>query len=434
MIAILTVLLVANNRSKIDIYTDSKNTITNFNSYKVKSNNYRSYIKLDNQIVWELIFKLIQMLDLNVTIHKVKAHSNDKWNDRADEEANRGRENDSLILIKNSYSKYRYQLQYYNNDIDMNPRPFIKKMNNIYIQKEFDNLNRNNEFQNETIDKNISFRIIKEKYRKKGITMSKFRNFKDHNLKAFNVKKLMDELPVIEKLKIRRPDLYEKELNCVRCNKEKETLEHLWECSAAANDMIIIGIKSRNFLHKILGEHKKRDDIIEMLHKYTNLERELRLFHTEENTEFYRKKNYLSFDKKYVWDNKGSLNSLLRGWIPKDLFQSLKKFFNRKRQVEDILLRWMVRLNKWFFDRVWKMRNEKMIEWETKNNIFNKDKRMSIKKKKEIRIEQMIKVKEKRDRNIVDTYHEVKQLVFFSKNLNKGHSYYVLLGSSEFIL
>jgi len=124
------------------------------------------------------------MLDLNVTIHKVKAHRND----RTDEEANRRCENDSLILIKNSYSKYKYQLQYYSNDIDMNPRPFIKKMNNIYVQKEFDNLNRNNEFQNETIDKNISFRIIKEKYRKKGITMSKFRNFKDHNLQAFNVK------------------------------------------------------------------------------------------------------------------------------------------------------------------------------------------------------------------------------------------------------
>src|SRR5215204_1893957 len=91
----------------------------------------------------------------------------------------------------------------------------------------------------------------------------------------------------------------------------------------------------------------------------------------------------------------------------------------------------MVRLNKWFFDRVWKMRNEKMIEWKTKNNILNKDKHMSIKKRKEIRIEQMIKVKEKRDRNIVDTYHEVKQLIFFSKNLNKGHSYYVLLGGMD---
>ena len=67
----------------------------------------------------------------------------------------------------------------------------------------------------------------------------------------------------------------------------------------------------RNFLQKILGDHKKRDDIIEMLHKYTNLECELKLFHIKENTEFYRKNNYLSFDKKYVWDNKESLNSLL---------------------------------------------------------------------------------------------------------------------------
>ena len=37
----------------------------------------------------------------------------------------------------------------------------------------------------------------------------------------------MNELPVLEKLKIRRPDIYEKELNCIRFNKEKETLERI---------------------------------------------------------------------------------------------------------------------------------------------------------------------------------------------------------------
>ena len=145
--------------------------------------------------------------------------------------------------------------------------------------------------------------------------------------------------------------------------------------------MIIIGIKLRNFLHKILGKHKKWNDIIEMLYKYTNLERKLKLFHTKENTEFYKKNNYLSFDKKYVWNNKGSLNSFLRGWIPKDLFQLLKKFFNHKKQVEDILLQWMVKLNKWFFDHVWKIRNEKIIEQETKNNISTKDKQSYTDKK-----------------------------------------------------
>ena len=52
---------------------------------------------------------------------------------------------------------------------------------------------------------------------------------------------------------------------------------------------------------------------------------------------------------------------------------------------------------------------------------------MLIKKKREIRIEQIIKVKEKCNRNIVDTYYKVKQIVFFLKNLNKGYTYYILL-------
>src|SRR6266513_3103346 len=208
IIAILTTLLVVKKHSVVNIYTDSKNTISIFNSYKAKFSNYKSYVKLDNQIVWELILKVI--------MHKVKAHSNNKWNDRADEEANEGRDKDTLLLIKNSYSKHKYQMQYYGINIDTNPRSFIKKMNDIHIQKDFDNLNINSKFSIAEVDKKLSLKIIKEKYQKKGITMSRFRNFKDHNLKAFNVKKLMDELPTLENLKKRRPDLYAENLKCIR--------------------------------------------------------------------------------------------------------------------------------------------------------------------------------------------------------------------------
>src|SRR5438552_13056416 len=95
-------------------------------------------------------------------------------------------------------------------------------MNEISIKKEFENLNRNKKIDMETVDKNILIKIVKEKYRKKGITTSKFRNFKDHHFKAFNVKKLVDKLPTLEKLKIRRSDLYHKDLKCIRCGKEAE--------------------------------------------------------------------------------------------------------------------------------------------------------------------------------------------------------------------
>ena len=48
IIAILITLLVVKKHSVVNIYTDSKNTISTFNSYKAKFSNYRSYVKLDN--------------------------------------------------------------------------------------------------------------------------------------------------------------------------------------------------------------------------------------------------------------------------------------------------------------------------------------------------------------------------------------------------
>jgi len=34
-------------------------------------------MKLDNQIVWKTIFKIMELLNLNVILYKVKAHNND---------------------------------------------------------------------------------------------------------------------------------------------------------------------------------------------------------------------------------------------------------------------------------------------------------------------------------------------------------------------
>src|SRR5215216_7883182 len=53
IVAILTILLTVQDHSTINIYTDSKNAIYDFEVYKQKAN-YRTYIKMDNQIVWEL--------------------------------------------------------------------------------------------------------------------------------------------------------------------------------------------------------------------------------------------------------------------------------------------------------------------------------------------------------------------------------------------
>ena len=98
-----------------------------------------------------------------------------------------------------------------------------------------------------------------------------------------------------------------------------------------SNDMLFIGLKSKRFLNKILSDEKKKDEIIEALHKYTRLEKEMNIFNTEENTKYYRDHGDVNYDKVYIQDEKYSLDSLLREWIPRELYQIMKKFINYKK-------------------------------------------------------------------------------------------------------
>jgi len=106
-----------------------------------------------------------------------------------------------------------------------------------------------------------------------------------------------------------------------------------------SNDMLFIGLKSKRFLNKILSDEKKRDEIIKALHKYTRLEKKMNIFNTEENTKYYRDHGDINYDKVYIWDGKYSLDSLLREWLPRELYQIMKKFISRKKKIENILSR-----------------------------------------------------------------------------------------------
>ena len=56
-------------------------------------------MKYNQHVIWEQILNITQRFNLKVTLFKVKAHNNDKNNDRADFLAKEGI-NDSYILIK----------------------------------------------------------------------------------------------------------------------------------------------------------------------------------------------------------------------------------------------------------------------------------------------------------------------------------------------
>ena len=74
-------------------------------------------------------------------------------------------------------------------------------------------------------------------------------------------------------------------------------------------------------------------------------------------------------------------------------------------------------MNVWFLNLIWKKRNKDIIKWENNNGITTKNKKLSIKIKREIQIEQMKKVKEKRHIDSIDTYDAIRHLIVgFNRN------------------
>ncbi len=103
---------------------------------------------------------------------------------------------------------------WYNMTIENNPRKFVKTLYQIHNEELADNLKRMKRF--EDANKRISYKILNRRIDQEN--KSNHETFKDARFKNFRFKLMINELPVLEKLKIRYKHLYDKELKYIRCN------------------------------------------------------------------------------------------------------------------------------------------------------------------------------------------------------------------------
>ncbi|GES74523.1 ribonuclease H-like domain-containing protein [Rhizophagus clarus] len=82
--AVLITLIVSPSNTCINIFTDSLNTIHNYEKFSNGSLSTRQKLKFTTYPVWSLILRLIELKHLVVTFKKVKSHSGDIFNDQAD--------------------------------------------------------------------------------------------------------------------------------------------------------------------------------------------------------------------------------------------------------------------------------------------------------------------------------------------------------------
>jgi hypothetical protein len=110
--------------------------------------------------------------------------------------------------------------------IEISLREFIKEYNKKEILTKWTAQNRVQKIWSQEIqeEKNFKWNLVWER-NKAGNSL--YTSIKQNKEKAFEIKMMHNELPTLDNLEKRRPDIYAGKTTCVLCQDQIETLNHL---------------------------------------------------------------------------------------------------------------------------------------------------------------------------------------------------------------
>ncbi len=229
MMAVLTVLLTVLARAKLTIYTDSAATIDgmakihNFSKLSVRKRE-----KIPNFPIWMTIAHVMEVLKLTVKMVKIKAHSGDRLNEKADQ-----------LAKATAFSTPRLNLNYTkllglnlvlacdHLIVEASSRKCIKQLSDAHIFHQYLQLQRNSNIKTLTELHHIywsatSFILNYNVTDKDRASTS----FTQHRMRIFKYKLFSDKLPTLTHLKQRQPNLYTVD-ECLFCRRHSETQAYL---------------------------------------------------------------------------------------------------------------------------------------------------------------------------------------------------------------
>src|SRR5436190_5201258 len=347
--AILAALLTAPLGCYVDIFTDSSAVIHLSSKTDIS---VRNTFKENNNVLWATIRELMDINNLFVNFYKVKAHSKNKFNDLADELASSAHfDNTHLIDLENCGQQHlSYVPKWRNLTVDQHLRHFIKQISKTKGFEKWFNLFRNTKYRSSWIDWDATFYILNDNGNKSTTS------FTNSTIKAKKIKFLIEELPTVEHVKKRRPDLYNN-WACPRCNIFDETFQHIWLCMENSRDANLIHIMD-NFKQNLL-------DILQL--------------YDPSLSQHYLDCQHIN-DCQHLWDTFDSLQHLtfidiIKGFVPGFLSDRLFGLYKNRSLVLDILSHIYHDLFISIYTKIWLPRCEAMITKEKQHNISTKEKK-----------------------------------------------------------
>ncbi|GBC08731.1 hypothetical protein RclHR1_08350001 [Rhizophagus clarus] len=248
--AIHVALSVTPDDSIVSIYTDSQAAVDGLRPCASSTyTNSRFYYKTTNFELWASIECCIRAKRLSILPVKVKGHDGNYWNEFADSLANSTHQLDDAFSLPKAIisSSHNVRLVYDDVICESNPRRLFKVYYQATYMQDILSLTR---FQFTFCLTDRDGYLIDWDFTWFTLNYSpthdaSFQAYHASRHYTFKFKLFLDELPLLEKLKITCPDLYIDLLTCCSCCNRKEDLMHLILCS-----------KRRNVMHQILQSYQ----------------------------------------------------------------------------------------------------------------------------------------------------------------------------------
>ena len=224
MLACLTALFVTPYQANITIHTDSAATIKGFDKLiDFRHLSIRKREKIPNFQIWFTIAYLIDTKQMLLNFVKVKAHSGDHLNDRADHLAKAAVTVAPRLNIKYlSLPSIKVKINCDYLTLEASSRQSIKTLHEAKHFYHLLQLQRNSDLKLLTEHQHINWNSTSfmlnynTSDKERGST-----SFNQHRQRFFKYKLFSEELPTLTKMRLRRPDLYSSDV-CQSCHRSIE--------------------------------------------------------------------------------------------------------------------------------------------------------------------------------------------------------------------
>jgi len=218
LMAILSAISTCPRCSHITIYTDSQSIISKYNKLKNSpptSNKQHSY---NYWPIWHTLLNLIQTYQLSVNLHKVTAHSNNTFNNIADELAKNQNHLYSLNFHHDNIYNPSYYLQYNKLALEQPTRKSVKNICNAYIIAMWSSQQRMENILplSSQINWNATWKYLNNNNKRSSL----FTNFKLLQEKTFKIKLMLKILSTMLHFHSLYPLIYPNS-NCSSCNRHE---------------------------------------------------------------------------------------------------------------------------------------------------------------------------------------------------------------------